>query len=109
MFFFQIQFNLADCTRRAYGTNYLEACRIQIHANCRLRRIYFCDRLYSDAELPADYQLYVARSSKPTKHMEEKKKGDLRGSKLEAHEEHEEEDKGDEGEAIGKTSQRQSR
>lgn len=44
----QIQFNLADFTRRAYGTNYVETLRVQVHANCRLRRIYFSDRLYSE-------------------------------------------------------------
>merc|ERR1719273_2144039 len=32
---------LADFTRRAYGTNYIETLRVQIHANCRIRRIYF--------------------------------------------------------------------
>merc|ERR1711924_557958 len=29
----QIQFNLSDFTRRAYGTNYIEALRLQLHAN----------------------------------------------------------------------------
>ena len=38
----QIQFNLSDFTRRAYGTNYVETLKISIHANCRLRRVYFC-------------------------------------------------------------------
>ena len=36
----QIQFNLSDFTRRAYGTNYIETLRVQIHANCRIRRCY---------------------------------------------------------------------
>ncbi|XP_071858014.1 cilia- and flagella-associated protein 20 isoform X2 [Bombus fervidus] len=54
----QIQFNLADFTRRAYGTNYVETTRIQIHANCRVRRIYFADRLYSEDELPEDFKLF---------------------------------------------------
>merc|ERR1712012_1420275 len=31
----QIQFNLSDFTRRAYGTNYIETLRVQIHANCK--------------------------------------------------------------------------
>ena len=30
----------------APGTNYIETLRVQIHANCRIRRIYFSDRLY---------------------------------------------------------------
>jgi hypothetical protein len=37
----QIQFNLSDFTRRAYGTNYIETLRVQIHANCRIRRYPF--------------------------------------------------------------------
>ena len=47
----QIQFNLSDFTRRAYGTNYIETLRVQIHANCRIRRIYFSDRLYSEVSV----------------------------------------------------------
>ncbi|KOX78265.1 hypothetical protein WN51_10628 [Melipona quadrifasciata] len=54
----QIQFNLADFTRRAYGTNYIETTRIQIHANCRIRRIYFADRLYAEDELPEEFKLF---------------------------------------------------
>lgn len=54
----QIQFNLADFTRRAYGTNYIEAVRIQIHANVRVKRVYFCDRLYQDDELPPQLRLH---------------------------------------------------
>nr|XP_010909555.2 cilia- and flagella-associated protein 20 isoform X2 [Elaeis guineensis] len=54
-----IQWNLADFTRRAYGTNYVETLRVQVHANCRLRRIYFSDRLYSEEELPPEFKLYL--------------------------------------------------
>lgn len=53
----QIQFNLADFTRRAYGSNYLETVSLQVHANVRIRRIYFTDKLYTEAELPNDYKL----------------------------------------------------
>merc|ERR1711916_313148 len=55
----QIQFNLSDFPRRAYGTNYIETLRVQIHANCRIRRIYFSDRLYSEEELPQDFKLFL--------------------------------------------------
>lgn len=55
----QIQFNLADFTKKAYGTNYVETLRVQVHANCRLRRIYFSDRLYSEEELPPEFKLYL--------------------------------------------------
>ncbi|XP_015119840.1 cilia- and flagella-associated protein 20-like [Diachasma alloeum] len=62
----QVQFNLAEFTRRAYGTNYVETTRMQIHANCRLRRVYFSDRLYTDDELPEEYKLQFP-SNKPEK------------------------------------------
>lgn len=55
----QIQFNLSDFTRRAYGTNYIETLRVQVHANCRIRRIYFSDRLYSEQDLPNEYKLFL--------------------------------------------------
>jgi hypothetical protein len=32
---------------------------VQIHANCRIRRVYFSDRLYSEDELPAEFKLYL--------------------------------------------------
>ncbi|CAB1419305.1 unnamed protein product [Pleuronectes platessa] len=55
----QIQFNLSDFTSRAYGTNYVETQRVQIHANCRIRRVYFSDKLYSEDELPSQFKLNV--------------------------------------------------
>lgn len=56
--FNQIQFNLSDFTRRAYGTNYLETLRVQIHCSCRIRRVFFTDRLYSEEDLPLEYRLF---------------------------------------------------
>jgi hypothetical protein len=55
----QIIFNLADYVKRAYGTNYSETSRVTVHANCRIRRIYFTDRLYSEDELPAEFKLFL--------------------------------------------------
>jgi len=55
----QIQFNLSDFTRRAYGTNYIETLRVQIHAYCRIRRIYFSDGLYSEEDLPPEFKLFL--------------------------------------------------
>lgn len=63
----QIQFNLADFTRRAYGTQYIEALRVQVHANARLRRIYFSERLFTEEELPQDYKLYLPLEAKSKK------------------------------------------
>lgn len=60
----QIHFNLADFTRRAYGTNYMETISLRIHANVRVRRIYFTDRLYQEHELPNEYRLVAAPKPK---------------------------------------------
>lgn len=54
----QIHFNLTDFTRRAYGSNYLETLRVQIHANCRIRRIYFTDQLLSSNKVPDEYKAF---------------------------------------------------
>ena len=51
--------NLGAFVKAAYGTNYTQTEQIRVHANCRVRRIYFSDRLYSDEELPSDFQLFV--------------------------------------------------
>lgn len=61
----QIQFNLSDFTRRAYGTNYIETLRVQVHANCRIRRLYFSDRLYAEEELPPEFKLFLAIPKPP--------------------------------------------
>jgi len=66
----QIQFNLSDFTRRAYGTNYVETTRVQIHANCRIRRIYFSDRLYSEEELPPEFKLFIPTREDPNRATE---------------------------------------
>ncbi|KAG2176991.1 hypothetical protein INT43_007645 [Umbelopsis isabellina] len=55
----QITFDLADYTKRAYGTQYVETLRVTIHANCRLRRIYFTEKLYSESELPPEFKLFL--------------------------------------------------
>ncbi|XP_066591700.1 cilia- and flagella-associated protein 20-like [Prorops nasuta] len=60
----QIQFNLPDLTHRAYGTSYVETIKMQIHANCRVRRIYFADRLYAPENTPDEYKLLMPLDSK---------------------------------------------
>jgi len=75
----QIQFNLSDFTRRAYGTNYIETLRVQIHANCRIRRIYFSDRLYSEEELPPEFKLFLPIQKKQQEEAEAQRQQQLAG------------------------------
>ena len=65
----QIQFNLSDFTRRAYGTNYIETLRISIHANCRIRRVYFSERLYNEEDLPDDFKLFAPKRMGSQNHL----------------------------------------
>ena len=51
--------DLGDFTKRAYGTGYQETQRVKIHANCRVRRVFFSDKLYSQDELPTDFKLFL--------------------------------------------------
>uniref|UniRef100_A0A914KU34 CFA20 domain-containing protein n=1 Tax=Meloidogyne incognita TaxID=6306 RepID=A0A914KU34_MELIC len=67
----QVQFNLSDFVKRAYGTCYVETLSVQIHANCRLRRVYFADRIYTEDELPAEFKLYLpVHHNKTTQNLE---------------------------------------
>ncbi|KAF5293083.1 hypothetical protein FQA39_LY13693 [Lamprigera yunnana] len=68
----QIQFNLADFTKRAYGSAYVETCRVQVHANARLRRIYFSDRLYADDEMPNEFKLFLPVPGTHRRQMKDK-------------------------------------
>ncbi|XP_058510380.1 cilia- and flagella-associated protein 20-like [Solea solea] len=63
-----IQFNLADFTRKTYGTQYVETQRVQINANCRIRRVYFSDQMYPEEELPQEFKIYL-----PIEHQQTRK------------------------------------
>lgn len=63
----QIQFNLAEFTRRAYKKQFVEVQKLKINANIRLRRIYFTERLIPEDQLPPEYKLYFPLSSKGAK------------------------------------------
>lgn len=84
--FEHVNINLAKVTHVLFGTRYVETVKIkvsvgrlywkqqhsctftltpfafysvlfQIHANCRIRSVYFSDRLYTQKELPNDYKV----------------------------------------------------
>lgn len=53
----QITFPLNEYTKQIYGTTYVETLRVQIYSNCRIRRVYFSDRLYTEEELPTEFKM----------------------------------------------------
>ncbi|XP_008207490.1 cilia- and flagella-associated protein 20-like [Nasonia vitripennis] len=75
----EIYFDLSDITRKAYKTGYVETTRIQIHANCRVRVIYFCDRIYEDKDIPQKLKIFL-----PTNHVCRKKKPEESAEKKDA-------------------------
>jgi hypothetical protein len=56
-----IQMNLTELTRTAYGTKFVEVLRVMIHANCRLRLVFFSDNLYSQEQLPPELKIFIPK------------------------------------------------
>merc|ERR1712226_1000929 len=81
----QIQFNLDNFTSRAYQTVYIETLRVQIHASCRIRKIFFSNRLYSDEELPPEFKIWLPENRKPNNQQgqgQEEQQGNMGGQPM---------------------------
>lgn len=48
---------LQEFTMRCFGTNHSETLRLQIYASCRLRRIFFSNKICQEHEVPLDFRL----------------------------------------------------
>lgn len=48
----KVVFNLPDLIGRLFKCKYKQCLRVKIHANCRLRRVFFSDANYRNADLP---------------------------------------------------------
>lgn len=53
----QITIPLQVYTMRCYGTNYVQTLRVQIYASCRLRRVFFSNKICTEEELPLEFRL----------------------------------------------------
>eukprot|EP01100_Stratorugosa_tubuloviscum_P012154 TRINITY_DN5625_c1_g1_i1.p1 TRINITY_DN5625_c1_g1~~TRINITY_DN5625_c1_g1_i1.p1 ORF type:complete len:189 (-),score=66.56 TRINITY_DN5625_c1_g1_i1:77-643(-) len=54
-----IRLNLAELTQKTYGSRFVHFSRIQIHSNCRIRRIFFAEKFCSEDEMPIDLRLFA--------------------------------------------------
>lgn len=70
----QLNMNLAEITSDSFKTTYVETVRVQVHANCRLRRIYFSDLLYKDDQLPNAYRMHGTKDLRKNSNTILKKK-----------------------------------
>ncbi|KYQ91027.1 hypothetical protein DLAC_07926 [Tieghemostelium lacteum] len=52
-----IQHNLQDLVHQLYGSNFVEVERITFHANTRLRRIAFTEKIYTLHDMPNEFKL----------------------------------------------------
>ena len=56
----QVHICLDDFCKKAFGTNYKETKKVQIHANCRIRRIYFTEFPVNYRKIPPEYKVFAA-------------------------------------------------
>ena len=54
-----VQFNLDEFLYKWYSSRYKETVQIQVHATCRLRRIYFTEHLLREEDLPPEFRLFI--------------------------------------------------
>ena len=54
-----IQFDLSDFCKKAYDTTYVKTLYVKVNANCRIRRIYFSNRLYNEDELKFELRFFL--------------------------------------------------
>ncbi|XP_022163412.1 cilia- and flagella-associated protein 20-like [Myzus persicae] len=72
-----LHMNLAEFIITSFKTTYVETVCVKVHANCRLRRIYFSDQLYKEDELPKAYRVFrnTAVMEKPKSILKKKAVG----------------------------------
>jgi len=74
----QLNLKLDEITSYSFKTTYVETVRVQVHANCRLRRIYFSNQQYKDDQLPNAYRMHrTAVMREKPKSMLKKKAGSV--------------------------------
>ncbi|KAI8053736.1 Cilia/flagella-associated protein 20/WDR90/C3orf67 [Syncephalis plumigaleata] len=54
----QLRVDMPHLIQRAYGGTFNECVYLRVHANCRLRRIYFTNQLLAEDQLPPEFKLY---------------------------------------------------
>ncbi|KAH7481770.1 hypothetical protein KRP22_015081 [Phytophthora ramorum] len=54
----QVQLDLVELMHTCYNARYAHATSVQLHASCRVRRVYFAEQMFSEAQLPAEFRLY---------------------------------------------------
>lgn len=53
-----VTLDLRKLVNKAYGTIFAEVSGVVVHANARVRRIYFAEKLVAEENLPAEFKMY---------------------------------------------------
>jgi hypothetical protein len=61
-----IQFDLNELIKRVHGGAFKYVSRVTIHANCRLRRVFFSDKHIGEDDLPNDFKLFIPAAATTT-------------------------------------------
>jgi hypothetical protein len=67
----QVQLDLAELMHTCYSARYDHAVSVQLHASCRVRRIYFAEQMFPEAQLPAEFRLFKRLSKEQTQQLRE--------------------------------------
>ncbi|KAG7385749.1 hypothetical protein PHYPSEUDO_001102 [Phytophthora pseudosyringae] len=67
----QLQLDLVGLTHTCYNARYAHTISVQLHASCRVRRIYFAEQMFSEAQLPAEFRLFKRLNKAQTQQFRE--------------------------------------
>ncbi|RLN81844.1 hypothetical protein BBO99_00003352 [Phytophthora kernoviae] len=54
----QLQLDIVQLMQTCYNARYAYVISVQLHASCRVRRIYFAEQMFPEAQLPAEFRLF---------------------------------------------------
>jgi len=63
----RLRLDLASLTKKAYGTTFVEVVRVQVHASCRVRHIYFCGSDFDEKQLAPELRAVRKKSKRKKK------------------------------------------
>ncbi|KAG7394780.1 hypothetical protein PHYBOEH_004686 [Phytophthora boehmeriae] len=67
----QLQLDMVHLMQTCYNARFVHVISVQLHASCRLRRIYFAEQMLPEDQLPAEFRLFK-RLSKEQHHDQDR-------------------------------------
>ncbi|KAL3657334.1 hypothetical protein V7S43_017840 [Phytophthora oleae] len=67
----QVQLDLVELLHTSYKVRYAHTISVQLHASCRVRRIYFAEKMFPESQLPVEFRLFKRLSKEQTQQFRE--------------------------------------